>query len=164
MSRFRDTKQVASRPDGAIYFADLAEKSALGTWSESPLIPRQWRFEFVPLAVGCAPKPVAHRNGSRTTHFDPSRSDTLQSAALALRGADQQFKRRELALLWPPLLPRHRDADRVLWRDEVVQVFSGVGDRELHAFDCPGERIAARAVIRRDRGTAVLADITAIIC
>jgi hypothetical protein len=46
------------------------------------------------------------------------------------------------------LLARHRDADNVLRRDEVVRVLRGVSNGELDALDSAVEHVATRAVIR----------------
>ena len=63
----------------------------------------------------------------------------------------------------PVLLARHRDADSILRRDEVVRVLGGVGNGELDALDPAVESVAARAVIRGDGRAAVLADIAAVV-
>jgi hypothetical protein len=46
------------------------------------------------------------------------------------------------------LLARHRDADSILRRDEVIRVLGGVGNGDLDALDSAIESVAARAVIR----------------
>ena len=45
----------------------------------------------------------------------------------------------------------------------MIGVLGSVGDGDLHALDTTIEGIAAWAVVRRDRGSAVLADVTAVI-
>src|SRR4029453_13227396 len=45
----------------------------------------------------------------------------------------------------------------------MVRVFRGVDDRELHAFDATVESVSLRAVVRGDRGAAVLADVAAVV-
>src|SRR5215468_12052078 len=61
------------------------------------------------------------------------------------------------------LLTRHRDADGLLRRDEVIRALGRFADGELHALYRAVERIAARAVVLGDGRTAVLADIAAIV-
>ena len=59
-------------------------------------------------------------------------------------------------------LPGHGDADGLLRRDEAIDAVRGIGDGELHTLDPAAERIAARAVVRRDRGAPVFADLLAV--
>jgi hypothetical protein len=47
----------------------------------------------------------------------------------------------------PGLLARHRDADSILRRDEVVHVLGGVSNGELDALNSAVKSVAARAVI-----------------
>src|SRR5262245_23575333 len=46
------------------------------------------------------------------------------------------------------LLPRHRDADGLRGRDEMIRFLGGVGDGDLNAFDATVEGVAARAIVR----------------
>ena len=61
------------------------------------------------------------------------------------------------------LLARHRDADSVLRRDEVVRVLSGLGYGKLHPLHSAVERVAARAIVRGNGGAGVLADVAAVV-
>src|SRR5262249_25211718 len=60
-------------------------------------------------------------------------------------------------------LPRHRDANSVLRLDQVICAFRGVGDGELHTFHRAVEGVAQRAVVRGNRGAAVLTNIAAVV-
>jgi hypothetical protein len=62
-----------------------------------------------------------------------------------------------------PLLPRHGDANSILWLNQVIDCFSGFGDCKLHPFDFAVELVTARSVVRSNRRPAVQADITPII-
>src|SRR5438132_10351195 len=61
------------------------------------------------------------------------------------------------------LLPCHSNADSIFRRDEVIQALGRIAYSELHPLDRSGERIAARAVVRRHWGAAVLADVAAVV-
>src|ERR1700674_2155630 len=61
------------------------------------------------------------------------------------------------------LLPCHSDADSFLRRDEVIRALGRVADGELHSLHRPVKSIAARAVVLRDGGAAVLADVAAVV-
>src|ERR1700722_19088789 len=62
----------------------------------------------------------------------------------------------------PALLARHRDADGVLRRDEVVRVLGGLRNGELHALHSAVERVAARPVVWGNGSAGVLADLLAV--
>ena len=44
--------------------------------------------------------------------------------------------------LLPSLLPRHCDADGLFGRDAMIHALGGLGDGQLHPFDCSGEGFA----------------------
>ena len=62
-----------------------------------------------------------------------------------------------------PYLARHRDADGVLRRDEVVRVLGGLRNGELDTFDSAVEPVATRPVVWGNGSAGVLADIAAVI-
>src|SRR5450631_1023910 len=75
--------------------------------------------------------------------------------------SDRQLRLGLPALLG--LLPRHRDADSVLRRYQVISILGGVSDGDLNAFDATVECVAMRSIVLGNRSAGVLADIAAIV-
>src|ERR1700685_255848 len=61
------------------------------------------------------------------------------------------------------LLPRHRDPQRFLWRDQVIVGFRIFGDSQLNALYAPGKAIAVRPIIGRDRRAGVLPHVATVV-
>jgi len=61
------------------------------------------------------------------------------------------------------LLPRHRDADRILRLDEVIHALGVLSDCQLHALNLTIESVAGCPVVLGDWSPAVFTDIQAII-
>jgi len=49
------------------------------------------------------------------------------------------------------LLPRHRDTNGFVGRDQVIRVLCGIENGDLHALHTPRKRVPTRPIFRRDR-------------
>jgi len=72
----------------------------------------------------------------------------LSNVTSAISGGDARLMRSPPPCCATELLPRHRDADGFLRRDEVIDAFSILGDGQLNALHATRKAIPARTVVR----------------
>src|SRR5208282_3837427 len=91
------------------------------------------------------------------------RTPTWLPASTIWRWAPQGSAARSPSPSLIRLLPRHSYSDSFLLRDKVIEALGRFAYGELHPLDFSVECIPSRAVVRGDRGAAVLPDIAAVV-
>jgi hypothetical protein len=113
------------------------------------------------LAEGSVETAVHHKNSSKTfLTLLPKMSAEIQVARSIITFASNRLTR--LSCLGC-LLPGHRNANGLFRRHQVIHSLGGLGNRNLHTLDAAGKRVAAWAVVRRDRSPRVFANIAPVV-